>query len=352
MQQRLQRKGERTTRVALAKSLGVGAVGGGLFQFMGLPLAWMLGPLVANILMSARGMEVAIPERLREAFLGVLGLVLGSQVTPDLAQRVVDWPLSATLLLVGVAASTAIAAAWYRRCGFDPVSAWFASAPGAMTAMILMGERCGGDPRRIAVAQSLRVVLVVLMLPPLFWAFEEPSGQTIVSSSPFAAPWMLLALPLLLPLGRRIRLPTPALLTPLIFAALLSGFDIASLTLPDWGMNLMLWVLGSAIGSRFRGMSKGRLGRYLGMATVATLLALAVLAGFAELIHQWMGVPRDAALLALAPGGIGEMAILAVALDVDPVFVVFHHLLRMVVLMVFAPLWARWLQHRYSVDVE
>ncbi|SFU35826.1 hypothetical protein SAMN04487955_101502 [Halomonas korlensis] len=352
MQQKVQWNMKQTTRVALARSLGVGAVGGVLFHFLGLPLAWMLGPLVANIAMSARGMQVAVPERLREAFLGVLGLVLGSQVTPDLAQRVADWPLSAALLLTGVAASTAIAAAWYRRCGFDPVSAWFASAPGAMTAMILMGESCGGDPRRIAVAQSLRVVLVVLILPPLFWVFEGPRGQAMASPSTLAAPWMLLALPLLLPLGRRVRLPTPALLAPLIFAALLSGFDIASLELPAWGMNLMLWVLGSAIGSRFRGMSKGRLGRYLGMATVATLLALVVLAGFAELIHHWVGVPRDVALLALAPGGIGEMAILAVALGVDPVFVVFHHLLRMVALMLFAPLWARWLRHRYPVGAD
>lgn len=330
---------------ALVRSLAIGAVGGVLFQAIGLPLAWMLGPLAANLVVSARGVDVRVPEPLRETFLGVLGLVLGSQVTPQLAERVLDWPLSAVLLLLGVAASTAAAAAWYRRCGFDSVSAWFASAPGAMTAMILMGEKSGGDPRRIAIAQSLRVVLVVLILPPLFWFYEGASGADMAAAvdSPLAAPWMLLLLPLLLPLGRRLCLPTPALLTPLLFAALMSGFDIASLSLPDWGMNVMLWVLGCAIGSRFRGLSSARLGRYLFEAFVATLVALAVLAGFAELIHRLVGVPRDVALLALAPGGIGEMAILAVALDLDPVFVAFHHLLRMVALMLFAPFWAYWL---------
>ncbi|WP_240454171.1 AbrB family transcriptional regulator [Halomonas sp. NO4] len=336
--------GRRDAR-ALAISLGVGAVGGGLFQLIGLPLAWMLGPLVANLIVAARGVEVRVPERLREVFLGVLGLVLGSQVTPQLAERVFDWPLSAALLLAGVAVSTSAAAAWYRRCGFDSVSAWFASAPGAMTAMILMGEKCGGDPRRIAIAQSLRVVLVVLILPPLFWVWEGASGGEVaaaVDPDP-ASLWMLLALPLLLPLGRWLRLPTPALLTPLLVAGLLSGLDIASLELPDWGLSGMLWVLGSAIGSRFRGLSSRRLARYAFQALVATLVALAVLALFAELIHHLVGVPRDVALLALAPGGIGEMAILAVALELDPVFVAFHHLLRMVVLMLVAPLWARFL---------
>ncbi len=328
---------------ALARALGIGALGGVVFHFIGLPLAWMLGPLSANLIASARGADVRVPERLREAFLGVLGLVLGSQVTPELASRVLEWPLSMALLLFGVAASTAAAAAWYRRCGFDSVSAWFASAPGAMTAMILMGEQCGGDPRRIAIAQSLRVVLVVLFLPPLFWALEEPASAAEAASPAVGGLGLLLLLPLVIPLGRWVRLPTPALLTPLLCAALLSGFGVTRLQLPDWGMALMLWVLGSAIGARFRGLSSAKLGRYLAEATVATLLALAVLAAFAELIHRWVGVPRDVALLALAPGGIGEMAILAVALDLDPVFVAFHHLLRMVALMLVAPFWARWL---------
>ncbi|MFW3614016.1 AbrB family transcriptional regulator [Billgrantia antri] len=339
---------DRSEGTALAKSLAIGVVGGVVFQLIGMPLAWMLGPLTANLVVSARGVDVRIPEPLREVFLGVLGLVLGSQVTPQLAERVLDWPLSAALLLLGVAASTAAAAAWYRRCGFDSVSAWFASAPGAMTAMILMGETCGGDPRRIAISQSLRVVLVVLILPPLFWLYEGASGAEVAAATDreLSSPWLLLALPLLFPVGRRLRLPTPTLLTPLLFAGVLSGLDIASLSLPDVSMNLMLWVLGCAIGSRFRGLSSARLGRYLFEAFVATLVALAVLAGFAELIHRWVDVPRDVALLALAPGGIGEMAILAVALDLDPVFVAFHHLLRMVALMLFAPFWARWLSRR------
>ncbi len=328
---------------ALSVSLIVGAAGGTLFQLTGLPLAWMLGPLIANLLASSQGVQVSVPEPLRNVFLAVMGLVLGSQVTPQLANRVLDWPVSAALLLLGVAASTAVAAAWYRRCGFDPVSAWFGASPGAMTAMILLGEKCGGDPQRIAVAQSLRIILVILVLPPLFWAYEGGGEGIGPVQSGLEHGWMLLMIPLLLPLGRWLRIPSPALLAPLLVAALLSGVDIASLALPEWGMNLMLWVLGSAIGSRFQGMTRQLFGRYLWQSGVATLLALLVLALFAELIHQLLGVGRDVALLALAPGGIGEMAILAVALNIDPVFVAFHHLLRMVTLMIIAPLWARWL---------
>ncbi|MBP5978923.1 MAG: AbrB family transcriptional regulator [Halomonas sp.] len=336
------------TAKGLLTSLTVGAIGGTFFQLTGLPLAWMLGPLIANLLVSSQGINVVVPERLRNIFLAVMGLVLGSQVTPELAHRVIDWPVSAILLILGIGASTAAASAWYRRCGFDSVSAWFAAAPGAMTAMIILGDKCGGDPQRIAIAQSLRVILVILFLPPLFWAYESGGASTAPQATGFEHAWMLLLIPVLLPLGRWLRFPTPALLVPLLTAALLSGFDIASLALPPWGMNLMLWVLGSAIGSRFKGMTRRLWGRYLWQSGAATLLALAVLALFAELIHQFVGVGRDVALLALAPGGIGEIAILAVALNIDPVFVAFHHLLRMVVLMAFAPIWARWLLRRQS----
>lgn len=132
-----------------------------------------------------------------------------------------------------------------------------------MTAMIMLGDRCGGDPQRIAIAQSLRIVLVVLFLPPLFWAFEGGEGTLGPADAALTDGWLLLAIPLLLPLGKWLRLPSPALLAPLLATALLSGLDIASLALPSRGMNLMLWVLGSAIGSRFQGMTRRLLGRYL-----------------------------------------------------------------------------------------
>ncbi len=338
---------DRVVLIALMRSLAVGAVGGGLFQLTGLPLAWMLGPLIANLVISARGVDVRVPERFRQVFLGMLGLVLGSQVTPQLAHRVLDWPVSAGLLLVGVALSTSLAAAWYRRCGFDPVSAWFASAPGAMTAMILLGDKVGGDPQRIAIAQSLRVVMVILLLPPLFWVFEDADASAMAArGGPARDLWLLLALPLAIPLGRLLRLPTPALLAPLLLAAAFGVAGLGNLNLPSWAMNGMLWVLGSSIGARFKGLTGKRLGRYAWQAGVATALALAVLGVFAELIHQSVDVPLDVALLALAPGGIGEMAIVAVALGLDPVFVAFHHLLRMVALMIVAPFWARYLGRR------
>jgi membrane AbrB-like protein len=330
--------------ILLVRALAFGAVGGLVFDALNLPLAWMLGPLIANLVMAIGGARVAVPDQLREYFLGVLGLLLGGQVTPQLATRMLDWPVSAALLLVGLAVSTMVGAWWYRRCGFDSISAWFSSAPGAMTAMIMMGDKAGGDPRRIAVAQSLRALLIVMTLPPFFVQYASAPNSVVSSVDGSQGLWLLLLLPAFIQIGKWLRLPNPALLASMLIAAALGGADLARLHLPHWGIDLMLWVLGSAIGARFIGVKRGELLRYAFQAMVATVLTLSVLAIFAWLIHVLLGVPLHIAILAFAPGGIGEMAILAVTLNIDPVFVTFHHLLRLITLMLVAPLWIQWLR--------
>lgn len=334
----------------LCVSLTLGLAGGGLFQLTGMPLAWMLGPLVANLLGAMAGLTLAVPEWLRGLFLGVLGLTLGARVSPELVSHLSSWWLSALLLLLGVWASTLACAAWYRRCGFDATSAWFASVPGVLTAMVIIGERSGGDPQRIAVAQSLRVLLVILILPPLYWLLEGGGEVGSAGQMPVGGLWLVLLLPLLLPIAKRLRLPNSALLGPLLVAMVLSLADVARLAPPVWGTDVMQLVLGCAIGARFKGLSPRMLAGLMGQSGVATLIALAVLGVFAELIHQLMGVPRDVAFLALAPGGIGEMALLAVALGLDPIFVAFHHLLRMIALMLALPLMVRHFRSRPSDD--
>lgn len=328
----------------LLRALSVGALGGVLFDALNLPLAWMLGPLLANLLLAISGGDVAVPDRLREYFLGVLGLLLGGQVTPQLTSRMLDWPVSAAALLVGVGVSTLVGAWWYRRCGFDKVSAWFSSAPGAMTAMIMMGDKAGGDPPRIAVAQSLRALIIVLLLPPFFVQYASAPAGVVATVEGVEGLWLLAALPAFIALGRSLCLPNPALLASMLIAAGLGAADVARLHLPHWGVEVMLWVLGSAIGARFSGVKLTQLLRYALQTLVATALTLSVLASFAYLIHLLLGIPLHIAILAFAPGGIGEMAILAMTLNIDPVFVTFHHLLRLISLMLIAPIWLHWLR--------
>ena len=77
-----------------------------------------------------------------------------------------------------------------------------------------------------------------------------------------------------------------------------------------------------------------------------TVVLLACTLVFAELIHLATGLPYIALVLALAPGGIAEMGLVALAMGSDPLFVATHHVVRLGVVVLVAPMvfkiWRRW----------
>ena len=69
------------------------------------------------------------------------------------------------------------------------------------------------------------------------------------------------------------------------------------------------------------------------------LIALTVL--FVEVIYTTGLAPGMETLLAFAPGGQAELTVLALIVGADMAFVIAHHVLRMVIVILGAPLFAR-----------
>ena len=81
-----------------------------------------------------------------------------------------------------------------------------------------------------------------------------------------------------------------------------------------------------------------------GIAYVVVLAALA--AGFTALVTALgLGAPVPA-FLAFAPGGQAEMTVLAIVTGADLGFVITHHLTRIVIVIVGAPVVARLMARR------
>jgi len=323
----------------LFNTLWVGLLGGLLFHWLNLPLAWMLGPLIANLGVSLTGLPVGIKPRLRGIFLGSLGVILGGQASQETLAQASNWPASLTILSLGVALMIYGVATYFRKvAGFDKASSWFSAVPGAMTSMILMGSEAGGDERKITLAHALRLTFVVLLVPSLFWLVFTPEALT--SNPLFEEPenlWLLLGILPAWWLGKQLRLPTPEFTAPLFMsvAAALAGYAFAGTELLVAATFL---VLGGSIGARFYG-TRWRELLWLGKhALGATLVALSLAAFSAVIMHWLVGVPFATALLTMTPGGIGEMAMVALALGIDPVFIAAHHLFRILALMLLIPL--------------
>lgn len=337
----------------LGLALTVGAAGGALFQILQIPLAWMLGSMFFNMAAALRGLPVAVPLRLRSVMQVVLGVFLGSSFAPETLARAREWPWSLAAIILVVLASTALVSLYYRRlAGLDRVTALYSATPGAMTAMIFMGAAAGGDERRIALAQSLRVTLVVVLIPPVVFAVNPASSAPPLPEIPaagFAIPELLLLVAgsvLGTLLARRVRLPAPEVAGSMLASAGLYLGGWVHLVLPQPLLEATLWILGASVGARFAGVTVRELvdlGRY---ALGAILLALSLAALFAAGISAWLALDYWAVLLALSPGGVAEMCLIAVALDIDPTFVAFHHLARILFLIILAPLLGRLLHAR------
>ena len=332
----------------IALSLGIGAVGGGLFSLLHIPLAWMLGPMIFNIVASVRGVPVLIPHQGRVAVLCVLGVFLGGSFTPDLLARAGDWLVSLSLMFVFVPLITFIAAEYFRRAaGFDRATSVFSGAPGTLTAMVIVGAESGADERMITLTQGLRVVIVVILMPIVVSAAlaTTPHDTSILpDSGPFS--WTEIGLLGLAGgfgyvIARAFNMPAAAMTASMLAATALYLTGTVSFRPPDAFLWLALWILGSAIGSRFSTFTAATFFRVSKHAVAATSLIIVVSAVFA-LFASWLTDTRYlTALLSFTPGGVAEMCLIAIAFDVDPAFVAVHHLLRIAILITAVPFAAK-----------
>ena len=329
----------------IATALAIGGLGGAFATWIGLPLAWMLGAMLATLAASLAGVRASIPMGLRQPVLIVLGVSIGSSFAPDSVQHFAEWPWSLAAVAALTPVTTWLAARYYARfAGFDGVTALFSATPGGLSSMVMIGGASGGDERLIALTQGLRVFIIVLLIPlavdsfmPLSEARAHLDAAAAVSAD--LAEWLILVggVGAGVVVARLIRLPAAQMTGAMISSAALHLTGATTAVLPDLLLQLALWILGSAIGSQFAGF---RLRTLLAVGRHAAIVAVMMIA-LAAVVAVGLGAVLDlnilATLLAFVPGGIAEMCLIAVVLDVDPAFVAVHHLLRLLLILLAAP---------------
>jgi membrane AbrB-like protein len=331
-------------RVALALLLG--SAGGIVFSLASMPLPWMLGPMVFNTIAAILSAPIASPGPVRPFVVVVIGVMLGSGFSPDILQQIPAWIASLGLLAAFIAVAGLGVVPYYRYvAGFDPKTAFFAGMPGGLNEMVVVGEAMGADERRVALAHASRILIVVFAVT--FWSrLTEGSGGT--ARDPLSFPFGPLAIGDLLiligcgvlgfVLGRRLRLPAPTMLGPMILSALvhLSGLTAAE---PPAGIVQIAQVfLGTIIGCRFAGSAARDILRALALSAGATAVMLLITAVFTLLASLATGQGTDEVLLAFSPGGLTEMSLVAISLDADVAYIATHHIVRISLVIMLAPL--------------
>lgn len=330
--------------VILIRTFAIALAGVAAFHIAGLPLPWLLGPISACLLTALIGIKLDSFGPVNEAMRTILGVAVGATLTPAVLVTLPGmWP---TLIFVPimVLAIGCIGVPYFQRiCGYDFPTAYYAAMPGGLQDMLAFGEEAGGSPRALSLIHATRVLVIVSALPFLLsdlWDADlgNPPGAP-VSQIPVHELLLMVACAVVGWLGaKKIGLFGAAILGPLIVAA--------AVTLAGWLHNRppaeAIWAaqffIGLTVGGKYSGVTMREVQRDLSAAIGFCLILIVLTLIVVETVYMGGLAPGMDALLAFAPGGQAELTVLAIIVGADTAFVVAHHMTRLFVVILGAPI--------------
>ena len=323
-----------------------------LFTVIGLPAATLSGAMVGVAFLLLCGRPARLHHWLSNAGMLISGVSMGSSVTPEMLQGFSKYPVSLAIFAASIACTMLLMPIFLRRyAGLDRPTAFFASAPGALSSVLAVASETKADIVMVTMVQSFRLFMLVAVLP----SFVVASGGTsvlpavsnvgikqliaIVVGGSFAA----------ICLGK-LGMAAPWIFGGTVVSALAHGSGLIAGDVPYTVMQVGFGLVGVSIGVRFSFITKQVFFKTLTFSFLAFLLGFG-LALLAAGLAVWMtGVSFGLALVAYAPGGLEAMIILSVALGLDPVYVGSHHLLRFFGIALLIPFAVGWLKRTERVN--
>jgi membrane AbrB-like protein len=324
----------------------VGLLGGFLASQVGWPLPWMVGSLLAIILVRClTPWQLAEIPGGRKCGQWVVGIGIGLHFTPVVIEQVLS---HFGLIFIGalVTSVSSVVGVWLMlRTGEDRATAFFSSMPGGSGEMVNLGARNGAILSNVAAGQSLRVLAVVLCIPAIF-KYLMGDGGPVSHAAVVDWRWLMLLFPLgaLVAWGwQKLKQPNPWLFGPLLISAVISvTFDL-HIGLPQGGSQLGQWLIGSGLGCHLNRAFFRRAPSFIGRTLVGTALTMSIAAlcalGLSTLTH----LDLRSLTLGMMPGGIAEMSLTAEVLQLSVPLVTAMQVMRLLfVLFLAEPLFRYW----------
>ncbi len=326
-----------TAALALAVLAGYGCA------LLRTPIPWMLGPLFALALVRIAGVEVAAPRAARYVGQWIIGTSLGLYFTPHVVREVAGlWWLLVAGALFALALGYVSGLALARLAKVDKTTGIFASVPGGAAEMATLGERFGGRMDKIAAAQSLRILIVVAIVPAAVTALGAHGVETYLpGTTTFDAAGFALLMAATLAGSAAFQwfgMPNAFVLGSLAVAIPLTAASIELSALPPLVSNAGQLLLGAALGSRFQPDFLRGAHRFVGAVALTVVLSIILASLFGAGLAWVSGLAPATLVLGNAPGGIAEMCITAKVLQLGVPVVTAFHVTRLVVLLLATPL--------------
>jgi len=312
---------------------------------MQLPAALLLGPLIAGVLLAARGGAVPLPRPAFSLAQGVVGVMIAGYLPRSILTEIaVEWPIFLIGVLSTIAAASLLGWLLWRSHALPGTTAIWGSSPGAATAMTLMSEHYGADLRLVAFMQYTRVTCCAVIAALVARLFGAPAANAALALPDWSIQGLLAGLTVASVgayLGVRLRVPGGALLLPMAIGVVVALSGLTTMVLPTPVLALGYAAVGWGIGMRFTPDVLRHAARAAPRVIGAILTLIAICGGFGAALVWLAGVDPLTAYLATSPGGADSVSIIAASTKVDMPFVLAMQVARFVLVVLIGPAQAR-----------
>ena len=328
-------------------------LGVAIFLWLELPLPWLFGPLFSCLLAALIGINLYSIKILSDAMRTILGVAVGATVTlsfllalPGFWNTLIFIPI--TVILSG------IIGVWYfqKLCGYDFPTAYYSSMPGGLQDMLVFGEEAGGNVRAMSLIHATRVLVIIIALPILLtyiWgiSLDKPPGdpirnfeieQLIILGICGIAGWKIASF-----LG----MFGASILGPLILTAIASITGILHTRPPVEAIWAAQYFIALGIGVKYVGVTAQEIRKDILAGLGFCIFLLVITLSIVSLVINYNLAPAVDAILSMAPGGQAELVVITLIVGADLGFVVAHHLFRIFIVILGAPIMERFMKSKY-----
>ena len=313
-------------------------------DYFNIPLAWFLGPMLITSLAALLGLKVKMPRLVLSAVLIVLGLYIGNYIDKSLFAQMHQWIWTSLIMLVYIVVSVLIVSRYLQIFSkYERKTSIFSAAPGALGPLMILAEDEQSDLSQVATSHLIRLIIIITIFPFIVDSFYEVEKLKVIdevlSNQNLTHLLILIASSItLIFLFDKFKIPAALLSGTLVASGFLQITDIASYQISPDIIDYCLLILGSSVGCRFAEKTFGEIGRNALHSFVATFLL--VFLGLIAALAAGLIIDKNffTLLLSYCPGGIYEVAVIAIFFDLDPEFVSFHHIIRLLMILFIVPI--------------
>ena len=313
-------------------------------EYFKVPLAWFLGPMLITSLASLMGLRIKMPKLMLSSILILLGLYIGNYIDKNLFSQIHQWAWTSVIMFIYIIVSVLVVSKYLQIFSkYEKKTSIFSAAPGALCPLMILAEDEKLDLSQVATSHLIRLIIIITVFPFIVNSFYDVEGVKVVNEvlknqNIYHLIILIISSLLLILVFDKLKMPAALLSGTLVASGFLQINEIASYQLSPNIIDYCLLILGASVGCRFADKSFGEIGRNALHSFVATFLL--VILGLIAAFVAGLIIDKNffTLLLSYCPGGIYEVAVIAIFFDLDPEFVSFHHIIRLLMILFIVPL--------------